>query len=150
GGLIDAFREIVDRYPDHPADIHNGLTMSYSELDAAARDMALRLGPEPGVIAVRTSRSPETIVSMLGIWSAGGTYCPIDPAFPDERPRAMRLAAGCGEPSVPEDAYILFTSGSTGDPKPVLTPHRAIEATVRSLRDLFGLSPEDRVLQFAS
>lgn len=56
-----------------------------------------------------------------------------------------RVAVGPEEP-----AYILFTSGSTGQPKPVVTPRRAISATVHSLRDLFGLTPEDRVLQFAS
>ncbi|MFF9287059.1 amino acid adenylation domain-containing protein [Streptomyces griseosporeus] len=47
-------------------------------------------------------------------------------------------------------AYILFTSGSTGRPKPVVTPRRAISASVRSLRGLFELTEEGRVLQFAS
>ncbi|WP_406094822.1 amino acid adenylation domain-containing protein [Kitasatospora purpeofusca] len=49
-----------------------------------------------------------------------------------------------------QPAYLLFTSGSTGQPKPVVTPRRAISATVASLRTLFGLTAEDRVLQFAS
>jgi nonribosomal peptide synthetase protein VioO len=49
-----------------------------------------------------------------------------------------------------EPAYVLFTSGSTGAPKPVLTPHRAIGTVVPALRDLFGLTAADRVLQFAS
>lgn len=53
--------------------------------------------------------------------------------------------------SAPEDpAYILFTSGSTGEPKPVVTPRGAIAAAVGALRELFGLTPSDRVLQFAS
>ncbi|MFI6844430.1 amino acid adenylation domain-containing protein [Kitasatospora sp. NPDC050467] len=49
-----------------------------------------------------------------------------------------------------QPAYLLFTSGSTGQPKPVVTPRRAISVTVASLRELFGLTPDDRVLQFAS
>lgn len=59
-----------------------------------------------------------------------------------------RTATGRTEPDQP--AYLLFTSGSTGQPKPVVTPRRAISATVDSLRTLFGLTAEDRVLQFAS
>ncbi|MFC9590598.1 AMP-binding protein [Streptomyces sp. NPDC056944] len=47
-------------------------------------------------------------------------------------------------------AYILFTSGSTDRPKPVVTPRRAISVSVRSLRELLSLTEEDRVLQFAS
>jgi nonribosomal peptide synthetase protein VioO len=47
-------------------------------------------------------------------------------------------------------AYTLFTSGSTGEPKPVETSHGALAAAVRSLRSLFEITPADRVLQFAS
>ncbi|NQE86176.1 AMP-binding protein [Nocardia terpenica] len=49
-----------------------------------------------------------------------------------------------------QPAYVLFTSGSTGRPKPVVTPRRALSAAVGSLRALFEITPEDRVLQFAA
>ncbi|MFF8609569.1 amino acid adenylation domain-containing protein [Streptomyces sp. NPDC015346] len=66
--------------------------------------------------------------------------------------RATSAVTGdLGQEASPEAAaYILFTSGSTGRPKPVVTPRRAISVSVRSLRDLFALTEEDRVLQFAS
>ncbi|WP_412543470.1 amino acid adenylation domain-containing protein [Longispora sp. K20-0274] len=52
------------------------------------------------------------------------------------------------DPDAP--AYLLFTSGSTGAPKPVVTPRRAIATATAALRALFGITPTDRVLQFAS
>ncbi|MER6411897.1 amino acid adenylation domain-containing protein [Streptomyces humidus] len=74
-----------------------------------------------------------------------------DPARDEPHRASPDQAVGdpaVGDPEAP--AYTLFTSGSTGRPKPVLTPRRAIAASVASLRDLFGLTPADRVLQFAS
>ncbi len=47
-------------------------------------------------------------------------------------------------------AYVLCTSGSTGVPKPVVVSRNALSVTVRALRRLFDLTPDDRVLQFAS
>ncbi|OBB44636.1 AMP-binding protein [Mycobacterium sp. 852002-51961_SCH5331710] len=52
--------------------------------------------------------------------------------------------------SASDPAYVLCTSGSTGTPKPVMVSRRALTVTVRALRHLFTLTPEDRVLQFAS
>ena len=49
-----------------------------------------------------------------------------------------------------DPAYVLCTSGSTGAPKPVVVSRHALTVTVRALRELFALTPEDRVLQFAS
>ncbi|WP_037603598.1 amino acid adenylation domain-containing protein [Streptacidiphilus rugosus] len=69
-------------------------------------------------------------------------------AGPQDRQSAADDRAAAADSETP--AYLLFTSGSTGRPKPVVTPRRAISASVGSLRDLFGLTPEDRVLQFAS
>ncbi|GAA1266311.1 hypothetical protein GCM10009665_64190 [Kitasatospora nipponensis] len=187
--------------------------MSYRQLHAVVRTAALRLGPDPGTVAVHATHEPQTLIGLLAVLTAGGTYCPVDPAFPAARRQTMLAAAGCrvvigaglaDDPSglrgldlsdlltahdealdqptpgghtlsdlpwsdvSPADAptgpasaagghldprtpaYILFTSGSTGAPKPVVTPRGAISATVHSLRELFGLTPEDRVLQFAS
>lgn len=48
-----------------------------------------------------------------------------------------------------EPAYLLYTSGSTGQPKGVEVGHGALAHFVASAGQLYGFSAEDRVLQFA-
>ncbi|WP_331767528.1 amino acid adenylation domain-containing protein [Embleya sp. NBC_00896] len=43
-------------------------------------------------------------------------------------------------------AYVLFTSGSTGEPKGVEVPHRAAMNTIDDLVERFALGPADRAL----
>ncbi|MGV9798977.1 non-ribosomal peptide synthetase [Mycobacterium sp. NPDC003449] len=45
-----------------------------------------------------------------------------------------------------ELAYILFTSGSTGEPKGVEVTHDAAMNTIEALNTHFGVGPDDRVL----
>ncbi|MYY19076.1 MULTISPECIES: non-ribosomal peptide synthetase [Streptomyces] len=48
------------------------------------------------------------------------------------------------DPALP--AYVLFTSGSTGLPKGVEVPHRAVVNTVEAMAEQLGLGPSDRTL----
>ncbi|MEU9075493.1 AMP-binding protein [Kitasatospora sp. NPDC048538] len=187
--LIDAFTEMARRNPHRPAVVQQGRSIGYGRLAELANTLATRLGPDPGTVAVPAVHTAETVVALLGVLTAGGVYCPVDPAFPTVRRQAMSASANCrvqvagrdapatqldlrlvelptllefpGDPpgTRPPDraeygpeqpAYILFTSGSTGQPKPVATPRRAAAATAHALRGLFRLTPDDRVLQFAS
>jgi amino acid adenylation domain-containing protein len=60
----------------------------------------------------------------------------------------------CSLPKVsvtPEDpAFILFTSGSSGTPKGIVLPHRAITSGLTVRQKKMRMSPESRVFQYAS
>ncbi|HEX6912720.1 MAG TPA: amino acid adenylation domain-containing protein, partial [Longimicrobium sp.] len=47
-------------------------------------------------------------------------------------------------------AYVIYTSGSTGRPKGVMVEHHSVCQQVAAVRQVFGLRPGERSLQFAS
>lgn len=87
--LVHAFEAQVERTPDHPALTAEHVTLTYSELNAKANDMANLLqqkgvGPER-IVALMVESSLETVVGTFGILKAGGAFLPIDPTYPADR-----------------------------------------------------------------
>lgn len=64
-------------------------------------------------------------------------------------PAVLRTLQGMEGPEVidqEQDAYILFTSGTTSDPKGVRISHKNLFSHVRTLSRQFGYAPDSRIL----
>nr|BFD88181.1 hypothetical protein StreXyl84_75820 [Streptomyces sp. Xyl84] len=66
---------------------------TYAALRDRAAQVATALGPRPGTVGVLTDRGAGTVAALLGVLAAGGTYCPIDPAFTAERKKELAETA---------------------------------------------------------
>ncbi|GGA41733.1 hypothetical protein GCM10010981_33430 [Dyella nitratireducens] len=99
--LHQLFEAQATRTPEHVALMHEGVALSYAELNRRANQLAhhlreLGVGPER-LAGICMTRTPDLIVSLLGVLKAGGAYVPLDPAYPPERIVAMLTDA---QPSV--------------------------------------------------
>ncbi len=110
---------------------------------------------------------PDERLTMILEDTHAGTVV-VSPGTADRVPEPLRLVVGtdsvhvtgddedachrCAPAVVPpaSAAYVIYTSGSTGRPKGVIVEHRNAANFVRTVRDMFDLTPKDRVLHFAS
>ena len=96
--LHQPFEEQAARTPHAEALVAGTERLTYEELNLRANQLAhhlrgLGVGPEVRV-GVRLGRSPDLVVSLLGVLKAGGAYVPLDPAYPEERLALMLEDSG--------------------------------------------------------
>ncbi|WP_051810061.1 Pls/PosA family non-ribosomal peptide synthetase [Actinoplanes subtropicus] len=174
--LIDVLEATAAMFPHAPAIDDGTRVLDYrAMLDEASR-LAGRLA-EAGVgagdrVGIRVqSGTADLYLSILAVLAVGAAYVPVDHDDPDDRAELVwseagvcavvdrtGLRAGPGRsrslgpyrPRLRDDAWIIFTSGTTGKPKGVAVKHRNSAAFVDAEARLFlqdrPLGPGDRVL----
>ncbi|WP_067503772.1 non-ribosomal peptide synthetase [Actinoplanes sp. TFC3] len=96
------------------------------------------------------------VVTITTSTTAGGLPAQAVPVIVLDDPGTRAALAGLDDatpacPAGPQDlAYAIYTSGSTGTPKGVLLEQHNLVSFITSVQQLFDLTPDDRVLGFAS
>lgn len=177
--LVDLVNEQTTRTPDATAVVYEGQHFTYHDLNEASN----RLGHwliEQGIgsedrVAVLLDKSPDLIVTALGVVKSGAVYVPVDPSYPQDRldfiladcdaklvlRTPVRELAGYRSddptdadrirPLRPDNtAYLIYTSGTTGLPKGVAVPHRPVAEYFVWFKGEYDVDDTDRLLQVAS
>jgi mycobactin peptide synthetase MbtE len=163
--------------PDAIAVGYEGRNYSYREIDEESNRVAHWLigqgiGTEDRV-AVLLDKSPELVITALGVLKAGAVYLPVDPTYPQDRISfilgdadaklvlrepvsglsnyPVTAPAELIRPLSPYNtAYLIYTSGSTGLPKGVPVPHAPIAEYFVWFGAEYRIDATESLLQVAS
>ena len=134
------------------------VTAGTARAEAARVGERLReAGVEPGqAVVAQLPNGPEFVFAMFGAWLAGAVFVPANPRQPQAEldhvlsstsPAAVIDAAGLHRSDSPpmgyepDSAFVTWTSGTTGPPKPILQTHTGyLELLDRVLGPLRGRS----------
>lgn len=173
--IIDLFAEQVSKTPDHVAVVFEDKKLTYKELNERSNELAnylLNLDQlsKGDYININIKRSEYLIIALLGILKSGFAYVLLDPFVPEERLnfilndsgsklliddafiyhfQNLRSSLSKEKPDTtiqPSDiVYLMYTSGSTGNPKGAVNIYRGFTNTVRWYGEAIKLAESDRV-----
>lgn len=142
--LSDRFCEIAQHTPDRPAiRFADGREWTYGQLYDESGHIADVYAGAGKVVMVPDVAVPRTYANILGAVRAGRPYMPVAPGR-ELRPSVLDAVAGMATDGW---AYVVWTSGSTGEPKGVPVRHESVLRYVRIMSGELHVKPGDRLTQ---
>ena len=128
--------ERAARSAGRPALVFEGTRITYGELDALARAAV----PESPVLPLPVPNVPESVARFHGALRHGAVVVPLSPLLSEREVEQRRRPFA---PS-PGTAVVLYTSGTTGEPKRVELSHTLLRENAEYLaRDALALTEDD-------
>ena len=125
--LLDVVSDTARQRPGHPALIFKGKHLSYAELerlsDAFANALVAQGVKKGDRVALLLPNSPQSIITQLGVWKAGGIAAPMNPLYTEHE--LERLLTECGA----ETAVVLTLFYKKVKSLQLRTPVRQVIAT---------------------
>ncbi len=156
--LFERLQSWADQFPDRPAHVAASvgttatLGFTYRELlvrtRAVAASLCRRVPDDGSPVIVLGHKEPEMLAGFLGAVGAGHPYIPLDDSLPAHRVEKIVAASGAAvlltpmeiaalpssdgqklrAPRAEAPFYVIFTSGSAGEPKGVLITAGCLDA----------------------
>lgn len=174
--ILDVFNEQVDKTPNAIAIVFEDVKITYKEIDELSNKLAnyllsahtIKIGD---IVGVKLERNEWQIISLLSVLKTGAAYVPINPNYPEERIDYIENDSNCKvtidefvievfrssqniskerpkvEISTDNLAYVMYTSGSTGQPKGVMVTHKNVFNLLYWFTDNFKISEKTVAIQ---
>lgn len=176
--IIDSLRKHANLNPDSLAVVFKNKKLSYGELEKKSNQLASFLKKKKMSVdfsvGLHMKRSIELVISLVAIMKAEGYYVPLDYLLPKKRLDYIVSSADMdliltevdvdldnwvyssedGELDYRYDQnsliYVMFTSGSSGNPKGVKVTHKGVSNYLQWMRKSLQVKSEDKILQTTS